>query len=129
MYKAIIISGLVLLYSALLFLPNLPFVQYYYSQSKIISNNQNLSQTESDVLVGDICFLQALINRTQQTKEATNENKLPEPNNSGSLVYLIVDVVKLNTSINSNSITYLNDNELLTCRYLQIPSPPPKVII
>ena len=128
MYKGLLISGLILMYFTLLFLPNLPFIEYYYVQSKLQNDKQSLTKEESNVLVGDICYLKALIDRTKQSKDAAKDNKLPEPNNSSSLVYLITDIVILKNANSSNNIKFLNRIELLTYRYLQIPSPPPKLL-
>ncbi len=128
MYKAVIITGLILIYFTLLFLPNLPFVEYYYVQYKIQNEDQSLSKQESDVLVGDICYLNALIERSKVAKDATKNKTLPEPNNaSNNLVYLVADITNFNDTNSSKNIRFLNHMELLTYRYLQIPSPPPKL--
>ncbi len=127
MYKAVLISSLIIMYFTLLFLPNIPFVEYYYVQSKIQNEDQSISKEDTDVLVGDICYLNALIERSKKAKDATKNKTLPEPNNSSNnLVYLITDIVNFNDTNSSNDIRFLNHMELLTYRYLQIPSPPPK---
>ena len=129
MQKAVIISGLVLIYFTLLFLPNLPFVEYYYLQSKLQNEDQSLSKEESEILVGDICYLNALKERTKQNNDSTKDKTLPKSNNaSNNLVYLTAELANFNDANSSNNIRYLNRSELLTFRYLQIPSPPPKTL-
>ena len=129
MQKAVIISGLVLIYFTLLFLPNLPFVEYYYLQSKLQNEDQSLSNEESEILVGDICYLNALKERTKQNNDSTKDKTLPKSNNaSNNLVYLTAELANFNDANSSNNIRYLNRSELLTFRYLQIPSPPPKTL-
>ncbi len=127
MYKVFIIASLIIIYFTLLFLPNLPFVEYYYVQSKIQNEDQSLSKQESDVLIGDICYLNALIERSKNAKDAAKNKTLPEPNNSNiNLVYLVTDIINFTDTNSSKNIRFLNHIELLTYRYLQIPSPPPK---
>ncbi len=127
MHKIVVISGLVLIYFTLLFLPNLPFVEYYYLQSKLQNEDQSLSKEESEVLVGDICYLNALKERVKQNNDSTKDKTLPKSNNvSNNLVYLVAELANFNDANSSNNIRYLNRIELLTFRYLQIPSPPPK---
>jgi len=127
MYKAVIITGLILIYFTLLFLPNLPFIEYYYVQSKLQNEDQSITKEESDVLVGDICYLNALIERSKKAKDTAKNKTLPEPNNSNiNLVYLVTDIINFIDTNSSKNIRFLNHIELLTYRYLQIPSPPPK---
>ncbi len=127
MFKTVLISGLILIYFTLVFLPNLPFVEYYYVQSKLQNEDQSITKKESDVLIGDICYLNALIERSKNAKDAAKNKTLPEPNNSNiNLVYLVTDIINFTDTNSSKNIRFLNHIELLTYRYLQIPSPPPK---
>lgn len=129
MYKIVAISVFLLVYLALLFLPNLPFVQYYYVQSKLQNEEQNPTTDDSGILIGDICYLKALMERTKQAADSNKDKTLPEPNNaSNSLVYLINDPSKFSNACNSQDIKFPNHMELLTYRYLQVPSPPPKIL-
>ena len=129
MFKKVGITIFLTYYLAFMVLPNLPFVQYYYVQFKHSNNEQIISNNDSQILVGDICFLMALVERTKENTESKKDATPPESNKgSNNLIYLIADFTYLNNISNSRDIKFLNTMELLTFRYLQIPSPPPKTL-
>ena len=128
MFKKVGISIFLLYYLAFMVLPNIPFVQYYYGQTKHTSNEQVIANNDSQVLVGDICYLKALMDRTNNT-DANKDAAPPESNNGGNnLTYMVSELAKVNSATNIQDIKFKNHMELLTYRYLQIPSPPPKSI-
>ena len=127
MFKKVIITTFLAYYLIFMVLPNLPFVQYYYGQYKHINNEQVITNNDAKVLVGDICFLQALIERTKENTESSKSEVPPKPNTrSINLIYLINEVANLNNIRNIEDIKFCDHMELLNYRYLQIPSPPPK---
>ena len=127
MFKKVLISTFLAYYLFFMVLPNLPFVQYYYGQYKHDNNEQVITNNDAKVLVGDICFLQALVDRTKENAEATESEVPPKPNNrTVNLIYLLTSLTNLNDLNNCQNIKFHDQMELLTYRYLQIPSPPPK---
>jgi hypothetical protein len=108
-------------------LPNLPFVQYYYGQYKHSSNEQVITNNDAKVLIGDICFLQALIERTKDSESAESEVPTKPNNRTVNLIYLINEISSLNNINNIEDFKFHDHMELLTYRYLQISSPPPKL--
>lgn len=126
MFRKVLIVIFLMYYIAFMVLPNLPFVKYYFGQYKHRNNELVISNSDSQVLVGDICFLKALIERT--IDENSNKDEAPpEANNQNTnLVYIISDLLGLNDISVATDIMFQNNKELLTYRYLKIPSPPPK---
>jgi len=129
MLKKVTITTFLVYYLVFMVLPNLPFVQYYYGQYKHINNVQVITNDDAEILVGDICFLQALIERTKENTESSKSEVPPKPNNrTVNLIYLLASLAKLNNFNNCQNIEFHNQGKLLTYRYLQIPSPPPKFL-
>ncbi len=127
MFKKVLITTFLAYYLIFMVLPNLPFVQYYYGQYKHSNNEAIITNNDIKVLVGDVTFLQALIERTQENAEKTESEVPPKPNNrTVNLIYLLTSLTNLNAINNYQNIKFHNQMELLTFRYLQIPSPPPK---
>ncbi|MFK5856821.1 MAG: hypothetical protein QM503_11865 [Bacteroidota bacterium] len=129
MIKKVLISTSLAYYLIFMVLPNLPFVQYYYGQYKHNYNEQVISNNDSKVLIGDICFLQALVERTKEISDTKETEVPPKPNNrTVNLIYLLTDYTNLDNLNNYQDFKFHDHVELLTFRYLQIPSPPPKFL-
>jgi len=129
MFKKVGISIFLLYYLTFMVLPNLPLVQYYYYQVKHNNNEQILTNSNNQILVGDICFLKALIDRTNESSDNKKDEAPPEPNNMGTnLVYLVTRSLFINNINCITNVSFRRNSELLTFRYLQIPSPPPKLL-
>ena len=129
MFKKVGISIFLLYYLAFMVLPNIPLVQYYYGQTKYARNEPVIANNDSQVLVGDICYIKALMDRTNQNNEANKDTAPPESNNGGNnLTYMVSELARVNSASNIQDIKFQNHMELLTYRYLHIPSPPPKSI-
>jgi len=128
MFKKVLITTFLGYYLIFMVLPNLPFVQYYYGLHSY-NNKQVISNNNAEILVGDICFIRALVDRTKKDAE-TAETEIPtKPNNrTVNLIYLLSSLANLKAINNYQNIEFHNQLELLTYRYLQIPSPPPKFL-
>jgi len=127
MFKKVGIISFLVYYLVFMILPNLPLVQYYYGLTKQTQNVQIIANNDSQVLVGDICFLKALVDRTNETESEKDQAPPPKPNSGNTnLVYLIAEFSNLHNISNGKDVKFLITMELLTYRYLQIPSPPPK---
>ena len=126
MFKKVGIISFLAYYLVFMILPNLPLVKYYYGQFKYNKDIQIIVNSDSQVLIGDICFLKALIDRTSECEDKKDEAP-PEPNSGNSnLIYLIAEFSNFNDLYSNKDIKFQITSELLTYRYLQTPSPPPK---
>ena len=110
MKKQVLTIGLLSLFLAMLYLPDFPLLSYYLGQQRLTISNADNTPEKVNTLIGDIRYLQALIERTDDCEKTT---KAPEPppktqNNSINIVYLLTanSVQRSENSVNFNFLPY-----------------------
>ena len=92
MKKQVLTIGLLSLFLAMLYLPDYPILSYYLGKQRLTISNADMTPENVKTMIGDIRYLQALMERTDDLDKTT---KAPEPppktqnNNSINIVYLL----------------------------------------
>jgi hypothetical protein len=108
--------------------PNYPYLKYYILKSKSTISNADVKIDTKKTLIGDIAYLNAIINRSE--KENTNK-EIPPPETQSNTSQLVF----INISNSCLFKIYETDNYYpdfidshINQFYLKIPSPPPQFI-
>ncbi len=127
MKRQILTIGLLILFLALLFVPGYPLLSYYITNSQVTISNADVRTETTNSLIGDIHYLQALIERSA---DCQNTKKAPEPppttqNHTTNVVYLLsVNTIQL--SENSVFINYTPYRFTVKDYFVLSGNPPPE---
>jgi len=129
MKKLLINSILLLVFIGFLLAPNYPYVHYFIANSQTIIGNTDAIVENSTTLIGDIAYLSAIINRTEENTESKKDAPLPETNNNiNHLVFLTPSGIEYVRPLVINNAYSNFVKSFLSSVYLKIPSPPPEII-
>ena len=129
MKKLLINSILLLVFIGFLLAPNYPYVHYFIVNSQTTIGNTDGSTENSTPLIGDIAYLSAIINRTEENTESKKDAPLPETNNNiNHLVFLTPSGIEYARPLIINNAYSNFVKSFLSSVYLKIPSPPPEII-
>jgi len=109
--------------------PNYPYVHYFIANSQTTIGNTDAIVENNATLIGDIAYLSAIINRTEENTESKKDAPLPETNNSiNHLVFLTPSGIEYARPLVINNAYSNFVKSFLSSVYLKIPSPPPEII-
>ena len=130
MKKLLINSVLLLVFLGFLVAPNYPYLHQFIVKSQSEISNADINVENSKTLIGDIAYLNAILNRSNNNNSENKKNTPPpETNNSiNHLVFINASEFGLFKLYNTNCSysEFIIPN--LTSVYLKIPSPPPEII-
>jgi hypothetical protein len=128
MKRQVLTIGLLTLFLALLFVPGYPLLSYYIIKSHVTISNADIRPETTNSLIGDLHYLQALIERSV---DCDNTKKIPETppstqNQTTNVVYLLsVNIIPL--SENSVFIDYTPYRFTVKDCFIMSGNPPPEV--
>ncbi len=120
--------SLLVVYLALLIIPYVPYIQYYVSNKHFHNNNPSLSVDSSETTIGDICYLNALIERTK-SEDSTDKTNVPPPSpntDTNNLVYLSQGIVTFPSAPSDTKFRFKEYIISIKEVFKEIPSPPPE---
>ena len=108
--------------------PNYPYVHHFLVKSKSEISNADISVENNKTLIGDIAYLNAIINRAEENPESKKEVPLPETNNNiNHLIFLTPSGIEYGRPLVINKAYSNFVKSFLSSVYLKIPSPPPEI--
>ena len=108
--------------------PNYPYVHHFLVKSQSEISNADISVENSKTLIGDIAYLNAIINRAEENPESKKDAPLPETNNNiNHLVFLTPSGIEYGRPLVINKAYSNFVKSFLSSVYLKIPSPPPEI--
>jgi len=129
MKKLLINSVLLFVFMGFLLAPNYPYLHHFFVNSQATISNTDANIENSTTLIGDIAYLSAIINRTEENPESKKEAPLPETNNNiNNLVFLTPSGIEFAEPLIVNKAYSNFVKSFLSSVYLKIPSPPPEII-
>ncbi len=130
MKKLLINSVLLLVFMGFLLAPNYPYLHHFLVNSQATTiGNTDANIENSTTLIGDIAYLSAIINRTEENPESKKKVPLPEINNNiNSLVFLTPTGIEFTELLSINKAYSNFVKSFLSSVYLKIPSSPPEII-
>jgi len=129
MKKLLINSVLLFVFMGFLLAPNYPYLHHFFVNSQATISNTDANIENSTTLIGDIAYLSAIINRTEENPESKKEAPLPETNNNiNNLVFLTPSGIEFAEPLIVNKDYSNFVKSFLSSVYLKIPSPPPEII-
>jgi len=128
MKKQVLTISLLTLFLALLFVPGYPILSYLIIRPHVTISNAGFTSGTTNSLIGDLLYLQALIDRSS---DCNTEKKIPEPppttqNQTTNFVYLL-SVNSIPLSENSILISYTPYRFSVKDCTIHSGNPPPKV--
>jgi len=129
MKKRILVTGLLLLLLAMLLVPGYPVLNHYFSRQHTTISNPDITAETANTLLGDLHYLQALIERSSDKSE---QKKTPEPppgtqNQTTNFVYLLT-TGSVQFSINTFLIIYKPYLFKFSDCIIPLDNPPPKAL-
>ena len=119
---------LLIVYVVLIIIPYLPYI-YYNIGNKRLSEDHCIISTANDnnTLIGDLCYLKALIERAKTGDHAKKQNVPPETNvETSNLVYISTETL-INTRKPRNTEFKFNTYTIsIKETFQEVPNPPPK---
>jgi hypothetical protein len=120
--------SLLIVYLALLTIPYVPYIQYYVSNKYFHNNNCSISIDSSKTIVGDMCYLNALIERTK-SEDNTGKTPVPPPSpntDTNNLVYLSQGILTFPSGHCNTKFKFNEYTISIKETFKEIPNPPPQ---
>ncbi len=121
--------SLLIIYLALLIIPYVPYIRYYMSSNSFDNNNCSVSINTSKVTIGDLCYLNALIDRTS-TEDNSGKTTTPPPSpntDTNNMVYLYQGIFIFPKNPDNIKINFKEYTISIKEIFLEIPVPPPNL--
>jgi hypothetical protein len=126
--KKLIAIILTTIYAVLLFSTYLPYFIYFGQQISKVKNQQIISYDESKTLIGDACYLNALIKRTSDN-DSNKKQTTPPPVDLSENIYIYSTNIVANINISCTVVDFKKYMISIKETFLEIDSPPPKLLV
>ena len=121
---------LITLYSMMLIVSYIPYIIYYGQQFLENDNITIIEEQDSKTLIGDACYLNALIKRSVDSERNDNKKAPPPPNIELSHSMYIYSKNQPSTFVtNSEDFNFKAYIIYIKETFLIIESPPPKTLL
>lgn len=128
MLKRLLAYNLLVIHLAFLILPELPFYLYFMGYGQTQEKTTNVLALSGDrPLTGDITFLLAIIERTQDIEKNAEEPILPERAAPNFVLYFNPLFSLSDFVLQFNKLEFVPFESKVLSLFLTIPSPPPKL--
>jgi len=124
--KKTIAIFLIALYSLMLIVSYVPYMIYFGQQFMVTEDIVVLTDSDSKTLVGDACYLNALIKRSVKADSKEKKAPPPPPNDISENIYIYSKNANLNNLILSEDFNFKGYMISIKETFLEIDIPPPK---
>ena len=121
--------SLLIIYLALLIVPYVPYIRYYVSSNNFDNSKCSVSINSSKATIGDICYLNALIDRTRSDDDSGKTTAPPpSPNtDTNNMVYLYQGIFIFPKNPDNIKVNFKEYTISIKEIFLEIPVPPPNL--
>ena len=119
--------SLLIVYLALLIIPYVPYIQYYVSNKYFHTNNCSINIDSPKIILGDLCYLNALIERTK-SEDNTDKTTVPPPSpntETNNLVYLSQGIFTFPSRPCDIKFKFNEYTIFIKRIFKEVPNPPP----